>query len=104
VARTHASKLDELLRLSHEREGQLADLAGEVAQLRAVVADQAKQIKAMKPTVDQVAAAVTFGRVGSRVAVLAWRYSFRAGLLCVAIAWWMNDRWHLLGPLFRRTP
>ena len=100
MARTHANKLDELLRLSHEREGQLAELVGEVAQLRAVVADQAKQIKAMKPIVDQVAAVFTFGRVGG----FAWRYLIRVGIVCVAVAWWMNDRWHLLAPLFRRVP
>jgi hypothetical protein len=98
VARTHSSKLDELIRLSHAREGQIGALTDEVEKLRFVVAEQAKAIEAMKPTVDQVAAVFVFGRVGGVV----WRVSFRVAVVIVPILWWMNDKWHLFGQLFKR--
>jgi hypothetical protein len=100
MARTHASKLDELIRLSREREEQIGALTEQVAKLTAVVGEQAKQINAMQPTVDRVAEVITFGRIGGVIG----RFSVRLAIICLPVLWWMNDKWHLLAQLFKRQP
>ncbi len=94
------SKIDELLRLSREREAQLVDLTAQVSNLSAVVAQQSKQIAEMRPTVDQMAILLTFGRVTGTLG----RIGIRLGLVVLPILWWMDGRWHLVSQLIKRAP
>lgn len=94
------SKIDELLRLSREREAQLVDLTAQVSNLSVVVAQQSKQIAEMQPTHDQMVTLLTFGRVTGTLG----RIGIRIGLVVLPIIWWMDGRWHLLGGLFKRVP
>ncbi len=100
MARTHASKLDELIKLSREREEQLGLLTDQLTRLTAVVGEQAKQIEAMKPIVNHVAEIITFGRIGGVIG----RFSIRVAIFALPVLLWMNDKWHLLGQLFKRQP
>lgn len=93
MARTQSSKLDELIRLSRERDVQLVALTAEVKDLK-------EQVETMAPTVKQVADAVTFAKVGRTF----FRILIGAGAVCVPVLLWMTDRWHLIGQLFKRVP
>jgi hypothetical protein len=89
----YAGKLDEILRLSGERDEQLSNLATEVKALSGQVSD-------MAPVVQQVADAITFAKVGRTV----FRFLMGIGIAAVPVLWWMADRWHIVGQLFKRAP
>lgn len=93
MARTQSSKLDELIRLSRDRDVQLVALTAEVKDLK-------EQVETMAPTVKQVADAVTFAKVGRTF----FRILIGAGAVCVLVLLWMTDRWHLIAQLFKRVP
>ncbi len=79
-------KLDTLIELSHDRERQIAALS--------------EQVSEMAPTVKQVADAVTFAKIGRSV----FRVLIGVGVVVAPVVWWLNDRWHVIGQLFKRAP
>ncbi len=89
--RSQDSKLDELIKLQREQSRQMVHMQ---AQLEDVTA----KVEGMAPTVQQVADAVTFAKVGRTV----FRFLIGIGIAATPIIWWMNDRWHILGQLFRK--
>lgn len=92
-ARSQNSKLDELIELSRERDRQIGEL-------NTVVAGLAKKIEVMAPTVQQVADAVTFAKVGRTF----FRILIGAGAVCVPVLLWMTGRLHLIAQLFKPVP
>lgn len=100
MARTQSSKLDELIRLSRERDAQIANLSAEFVKLTATVAEQARQIAAMQPTVSAVAEQFTFAKVGKTYL----RLLIGAGAVGAPVLFFMSDRWHLLAQFFKRIP
>jgi hypothetical protein len=79
-------KIDELLKLSHDREDQLSALSAQVAE--------------MAPTVKQVADAVTFAKVGRSV----FRVLIGTGMFVAPVIYFMQERWGLLAQIFKRIP
>lgn len=79
-------KLDELIRLSRAREDQISKLS--------------EQVKEMAPTVRQVADALTFAKVGKSV----FRVLMGIGIVTTPIVYWLNDKWSIIGQLFKRAP
>lgn len=100
MARTQSSKLDELIRRSRERDEQLASLVTEFGKLTATVAEQARQIAAMQPTVNTVAEQFTFAKVGKTYL----RLIIGAGWVVTAVLLFMTDRWAIVAQLFKRIP
>ena len=79
-------KLDQLIELSHQRQSEIQALSEQVAD--------------MAPTVKQVADAVTFAKVGRSV----FRVMIGIGVVVAPVIYWMTDRWHVVGQLFKRVP
>ena len=79
-------KLDELIRLSLARESQISDLS--------------EQVSRMAPTVQQVADAVTFAKVGRSV----FRVLIGVGMVVAPAVWWLDGKWSLIAQLFKRVP
>jgi hypothetical protein len=79
-------KLDELIRLSRARDEQINRLA--------------TQVEEMAPTVQQVADALTFAKVGKSV----FRVLMGVGIVAGPAIWWMQDRWSIIAQLFKRLP
>lgn len=79
-------KLDELIRLSHERKAEISDLSDQVAR--------------MAPTVQQVADAVTFAKVGRSV----FRVMIGVGAVVAPVIWWLDGKWTVIAQLFKRVP
>lgn len=90
---SQSDKLDEILRLSRERDQQLLAMRDQMCEL-------SDQVAEMAPIVRQVADAITFAKVGRTVL----RFLIGLGLAAAPVLWWMADRWHLVGQLFKRTP
>lgn len=78
-------KLDELIRLSRARDDQITKLAA--------------QVEEMAPTVQQVADALTFAKVGKSV----FRVLMGIGIVTAPVIYWFSDKWHIIGQLFKRT-
>lgn len=78
-------KLDELIRLSHERKAEISDLSDQVAR--------------MAPTVQQVADAVTFAKIGRSV----FRVLIGVGVVVAPVVWFLQERWHIIAQLFKRA-
>lgn len=79
-------KLDELIRMSRARDEQINKLA--------------TQVEDMAPTVQQVADALTFAKVGKSV----FRVLIGVGVVAAPVVYWMQDRWHIIAQLFKRVP
>jgi len=90
---SESDKLDEILRLFRERDQQLSAMRDEVKALSGQVAE-------MAPIVQQVADAITFAKVGRTV----FRFLIGIGIAAAPVMWWMADRWHIVGQLFKRAP
>lgn len=78
-------KLDELIRLSHAREIQIQALSEQVAE--------------MAPTVQQVADAVTFAKIGRSV----FRVLIGVGVVVAPVIWFVQERWGIIAQLFKRA-
>lgn len=78
-------KLDELIRLSRARDDQITKLA--------------TQVEEMAPTVRQVADALTFAKVGKSV----FRVMIGVGVVSAPVVYWLSDKWHIIGQLFKRA-
>lgn len=78
-------KLDELIRLSRARDDQITKLA--------------TQVEEMAPTVQRVADALTFAKVGKSV----FRVLIGVGIVSAPVVYWLQDRWHIIGQLFKRA-
>jgi hypothetical protein len=78
-------KLDDLIRLSHARDTQIQDLS--------------EQVSRMAPTVQQVADAVTFAKIGRSM----FRVLVGTGVVMAPIIWFVQEKWHILVQLFRRA-
>lgn len=78
-------KLDQLIELSHQRQSEIQALSEQVAD--------------MAPTVKQVADAVTFAKVGRSV----FRVMIGIGVIVAPVVYWMQDKWSILGQLFKRA-
>lgn len=79
-------KLDLLIRLTEAQDEKIKGLTDKVG--------------IMAPTVQQVADALTFTKVGKSV----FRVTIGIGAVVAPVIWWMQDRWHIIGQLFRRIP
>lgn len=79
-------KLDELIRLSRARDEQITKLAA--------------QVEEMAPTVQQVADALTFAKVGKSV----FRVLMGVGIVTAPVIYWLHDKWAVIGQLFKRAP
>lgn len=79
-------KLDELIRLSRARDDQMTKLSDQVGM--------------MAPTVQQVADALTFAKVGKSV----FRVFMGVGIVVAPLTWWLNDKWSIIAQLFKRVP
>lgn len=79
-------KLDELIRLSRAREGQISKLA--------------TQVEEMAPTVQQVADALTFAKVGRSV----FRVFMGVGIVTAPALYWLSGKWAIIGQLFKPVP
>lgn len=93
MARTQNSKLDELIRLSRERDAQLAEMTDKLK-------DLTEKVEIMAPTVKQVADAVTFAKVGRTF----FRILIGAGVVVVPVLLWITGRWHLITQLLKPVP
>lgn len=78
-------KLDQLIELSHQRQHEIQALS--------------LQVSEMAPTVKAVADAVTFAKIGRSV----FRVTIGMGVLVAPVIWWMQDKWLILGQLFKRA-
>jgi len=78
-------KLDQLIELSHQRQHEIQALSAQVSE--------------MAPTVKAVADAVTFAKIGRSV----FRVTIGMGVLVAPVVWWMQDKWVILGQLFRKA-
>lgn len=78
-------KLDQLIELSHQRQSEIQALSEQVAD--------------MAPTVKQVADAVTFAKVGRSV----FRVMIGIGVIVAPVIYWMQDKWTIIGQLFKRA-
>lgn len=79
-------KLDELIRLSRARDDQMTKLSD--------------QVGLMAPTVQQVADALTFAKVGKSV----FRVFMGVGIVVGPAVWWFSDKWSIIAQLFKRVP
>jgi hypothetical protein len=79
-------KLDQLIELSHARENQIQALS--------------EQVSEMAPTVQAVADAVTFAKIGRSV----FRVMIGMGVVVAPVIWWLDNKWALIAQLFRRVP
>jgi hypothetical protein len=79
-------KLDQLIELSHARENQIQALS--------------EQVSEMAPTVQAVADAVTFAKVGRSV----FRVMIGMGVVVAPAVWIVQEKWHIISQLFRRVP
>ncbi len=78
-------KLDQLIELSHQRQHEIQALSDQVSE--------------MAPTVKAVADAVTFAKIGRSV----FRVMIGLGVIVAPLIWWVQDKWHILGQLFKRA-
>ena len=78
-------KLDQLIELSHQRQHEIQALS--------------LQVSEMAPTVKAVADAVTFAKIGRSV----FRVTIGMGVLVAPVIWWMQDKWLIIGQLFKRA-
>jgi hypothetical protein len=85
-------KLDELIRLSRSRDEQLMNIVNRVEGL-------STQVEEMAPTVQQVADALTFAKVGKSV----FRVMMGVGIVTAPVVYWFHDKWHIVGQLFKRA-
>ena len=79
-------KLDQLIELSHARENQIQDLSDQVSR--------------MAPTVQAVADAVTFAKIGRSV----FRVMIGMGVLMAPVIWFVQEKWAIISQLFKRVP
>jgi hypothetical protein len=86
-------KLDELIRLSRSRDEQLMNIVNRVEGL-------STQVEEMAPTVQQVADALTFAKVGKSV----FRVMMGVGIVTAPVVYWFHDKWSIIGQLFKRVP
>ena len=78
-------KLDDLIRLSHARDTQIQDLS--------------EQVSRMAPTVQQVADAVTFAKIGRSM----FRVLVGTGVVVAPVVWFVQEKWTIISQLFRRA-
>lgn len=79
-------KLDLLIRLTEAQDEKIKGLTDKVG--------------LMAPTVQQVADAVTFAKVGKSV----FRVFMGVGIVVAPAMWWLNDKWSIIAQLFKRVP
>lgn len=77
-------KLDIIIRLTQAQDEKIKGLT--------------EKVGVMAPTVEHVANVVTTARVVGSIG----RISLWIAPIVVAIFYWMHDRWHIIGQLFRR--
>lgn len=79
-------KLDLIIRLTEAQDGKIKGLTDQVSE--------------MAPTVQQVADALTFAKVGKSV----FRLFMAAGIIVAPVVYYLQDRWAIVWQLFKRIP